>query len=83
MITLDAVRAMTDAEFAEANRRRAWRETLGTLPAAETAPGEARLVEQRNSHAGSTPPLVKHARDMTDAEFSAANAAKAWRQVPR
>ena len=43
MITLDAVRAMTDAEFAEANRRRAWRETLGTLPAAETAPGEARL----------------------------------------
>lgn len=85
---LDA-RTMTDAEFREANNRRAWRDAI-PKPAEQIAPDKSRAGPERETTPPSTtgggvaplppsPPASKPPRDMTDAEFAEANARKAWR----
>lgn len=76
-------RDMTEAEFAEANRRHAWRAAPVTKSAAKTASGNSHAAHRGAAGSTTTTPAApKHARDMTCDEFRAANAARAWR-TPR
>jgi hypothetical protein len=64
-------RDMTEAEFAEANRAKAWRTPIAKTPASSSSstpppPGDA--------------PAPKAALQMTDAEFEIANRNKDWRK---
>jgi hypothetical protein len=72
-----AVSSMTDSEFKEAVRRRAWREPLPTATGT-TAPAAPPPLPPAQVHRDVRP---KHPRDMTEAEFKQSLKSRPWRMT--
>lgn len=82
---------MTDAQFAAAVRRRAWRDGLAAKPPADIAPSGSRPAAQRGSGSSSgtaaAPPPPEadasgkpYAMTLSDADFARAMKERRWRQ---